>query len=101
MSDDGSHQRTTASSPARCAPPLAAPEPPFAASSRPARAGRAPCAYDPPRTHGPTSTIIENFTGREVTGRMGPADSARVIDDTLPKPAFNSTDLELVVRSIP
>ena len=32
---------------------------------------------------------------------MGPADSVRVIDDTLPKPAFNSTDLELVVRSIP
>lgn len=45
--------------------------------------------------------IVMDFSGRIVTGRMGPDSARKEIRDTLATPAFNTTDLELVVRSLP
>jgi hypothetical protein len=53
------------------------------------------------RTHKTSGVIMLDFAGRRVTGRMGPLASPKAIDDTLPGPAFNSTDLELIVRVLP
>ena len=53
------------------------------------------------RTHKRSGDITLDFTGRTVVGRMGAAGGERAIHDSLPSPAFNSTDLELVVRSLP
>jgi hypothetical protein len=53
------------------------------------------------RTYKTSGVIVLDFAGRHVTGRMGSTVSPRPIDDTLPGPAFNSTDLELVVRVLP
>lgn len=45
--------------------------------------------------------IVMDFTGATVAGYMGVTDGRRTIADTLPTPAFNTTDLDLVVRSLP
>lgn len=53
------------------------------------------------RTHKPSDRIVAyDFNGRIVTGRMGPVASPKAIHDTLPEPAFNSTDLELAIESL-
>jgi hypothetical protein len=52
------------------------------------------------RTYKPSGVIRLDFAGRRVTGAMGPLDAPKPIDATLGTPAFNSTDLELVLRSL-
>lgn len=53
------------------------------------------------RTYKPRGAIVLDFAGRIVTGRLTTGDGTRVIADTLGAPAFNSTDLDLVVRRLP
>jgi hypothetical protein len=52
------------------------------------------------RTYKPSGFIRLDFTGSRVTGAMGKTAAPETIDDSLPTPAFNSTDLELVLRSL-
>ena len=52
------------------------------------------------RTYKPSGAIRLDFTGSRVTGAMGKTAEPRPVDDPLPTPAFNSTDLELVLRSL-
>jgi len=52
------------------------------------------------RTYKPSGLLFEDFAGRFVTGRMGPATAPTPIRDSLPTPAFNSTDAEFVIRSL-
>lgn len=52
------------------------------------------------RTHKPSGIISLDFAGRVVTGAMGAAATPKAIRDTLDARAFNSTDLDLVVRSL-
>lgn len=53
------------------------------------------------RTHKASGIIFLDFAGRIVTGRLTTPDGTRAIADTLGAPAFNSTDLDLVVRRLP
>ena len=53
------------------------------------------------RTHKSHGVIFLDFAGRVVTGRLTTRDSTHAIADTLGAPAFNSTDLDLVVRRLP
>ncbi|MGH7622944.1 MAG: hypothetical protein ACREMU_11440 [Gemmatimonadaceae bacterium] len=52
------------------------------------------------RTHKTSGDIVLDFEGGVVRGRMTRAGKTRAIHDSLATPAFNSTDLELVVRSL-
>ncbi|HEX6534800.1 MAG TPA: hypothetical protein VF041_09380 [Gemmatimonadaceae bacterium] len=52
------------------------------------------------RTYKTSGIIRLDFAGRTVTGAMGATAAPEPIRDTLPAPAFNSTDLDLIVRSI-
>ena len=52
------------------------------------------------RTHKRSGDIMLDFARGAVRGSMTRAGKLRVLHDTLPVPAFNSTDLDLVVRSL-
>lgn len=52
------------------------------------------------RTYKPSGIITLDFAGRVVTGAMGAATAPKAIRDSLTAPAFNSTDLDLIVRSL-
>ncbi|MDQ2931011.1 MAG: hypothetical protein M3Y05_09390 [Gemmatimonadota bacterium] len=52
------------------------------------------------RTRKSSGDIVLDFSGRLVRGSMTRAGATRAIHDTLATPSFNSTDLELVVRSL-
>jgi hypothetical protein len=52
------------------------------------------------RTYKPSGIIRLDFTGSRATGAMGKIAAPKLVDDALPTPAFNSTDLELVLRSL-
>ncbi len=53
------------------------------------------------RTYKPSGIIFINFTKKLATGLIGRAPTLKTIHDTLTTTAFNSTDLDLVVRSLP
>lgn len=53
------------------------------------------------RTHTPSRVVMYDFQYLHSTGEMGPDDSLAPIDDTLPQPAFNSTDLDMLVTALP
>jgi|GEM_PF-6625431 len=52
------------------------------------------------RTRKTSGDIVLDFSPGLVRGSMTRSGATRQINDTLPAPAFNSTDLELVVRSL-
>ena len=52
------------------------------------------------RTHRTSGDIVLDFEGAIVRGRMSRGGKSRSIHDSLATPAFNSTDLDLVVRSL-
>jgi hypothetical protein len=52
------------------------------------------------RTHKKSGDIILDFASGLVNGRMTKDGKPRIIHDSLAAPAFNSTDLDLVVRSL-
>ena len=53
------------------------------------------------RTRTPGMVISYDFDHLRVTGRMGVPDSLAAIDDTLPRPAFNSTDVDMLLTALP
>lgn len=53
------------------------------------------------RTHKPSGIISFDVARDTVVGVLTSGGAERAIRDALPGPAFNSTDLELVVRSLP
>jgi hypothetical protein len=53
------------------------------------------------RTHTPSRIVFYDFSYLRSVGKIGPADSLVVIDDSLPQPAFNSTDLDMLVTALP
>ena len=52
------------------------------------------------RTRTPARIVAYDLHGLRATGRLGPFDSLRPIDDRLPAPAFNSTDLDMLVTAL-
>lgn len=52
------------------------------------------------RTHKKSGDIVLDFAGSVVRGRITEHGAPRTIHDSLAEPAFNSTDLDLVVRSL-
>ena len=52
------------------------------------------------RTHKKSGDIVLDFDGGVVRGRITKSGAPRAIHDSLAAPAFNSTDLDLVVRSL-
>lgn len=54
------------------------------------------------RTRTPSRIVSYDFvTGRRVTGRMGPDTAATRFEASLPHPAFNSTDLDMLLTALP
>jgi hypothetical protein len=53
------------------------------------------------RTHTPARIVMYDFRYLHSTGHMGPDDSLAPINDSLPQPAFNSTDLDMLVTALP
>lgn len=53
------------------------------------------------RTTTPSRIVNYDFAGRVITGQIGPVGTAKAINDTLPEPAYNSTDLPLVFERLP
>ncbi len=53
------------------------------------------------RTHKPTGIISYDFARDSVTGFMSVNGAEHAIHVALPGPTFNSTDLELIIRSLP
>ncbi|MEO8032768.1 MAG: hypothetical protein ABJC74_12925 [Gemmatimonadota bacterium] len=53
------------------------------------------------RTHTPSRIVSYDFQRLHSTGQMGPAGTLAPIDDQLPQPAFNSTDLDMLVTALP
>lgn len=52
------------------------------------------------RTRTPSRMVDYDMAGLHATGRIGPADSLRPIDDSLSALAFNSTDLDLLLTAL-
>jgi hypothetical protein len=52
-------------------------------------------------SHQPTKVMRLSFDGGRVTGTVTPTDSAAHVVDEAGEPVFNSTDLDLVVSSLP
>lgn len=52
------------------------------------------------RTYKRSGIIHLDFAGREVRGKIGPSTATRPLDVVLPQPAINTTDLDLVARSL-
>lgn len=53
------------------------------------------------RTHKPTGIISYDFQHDTVSGVITDSGATRAIHDVLPGPAFNSTDIDVIVRSLP
>lgn len=53
------------------------------------------------RTRTPSRIVSYDFNRLHSTGRIGPDSALQPIDDVLPRPAFNSTDLDMIVTGLP
>ncbi|MEP6619027.1 MAG: hypothetical protein ABJE47_06930 [bacterium] len=52
------------------------------------------------RTRTPARIVSYDFDHLRSTGRIGPDTALKAIDDHLPKPSFNSTDLDMLVTAL-
>jgi hypothetical protein len=53
------------------------------------------------RTRTPSRIVAYDFHFLHTSGRIGPPEMPAAIEDTLPRPAFNSTDLDMLVTALP
>jgi hypothetical protein len=53
------------------------------------------------RTRTPSRIVSYDFHFLRVTGQLGPTEALKSIEDSLPQPAFNSTDLDMLVTALP